>query len=167
MNSSFDYISSFYEGGKWAEYVAELLRTQKVRCTAPPIKIAKSQSERDFMTKHERDIVFDWSDICLEVKSSSRSFTDAVDDYPFQSLFVDTVSSFDSKVQKPLAYVFVSQVTGSVICISSKSHVSWRQVERFDKQRQITDFFYSASKHLLIPFDDLVEHLLKHQDRLN
>ena len=83
--------------------------------------------------------------------------------YPYQSLFVDTVSSFDNKIVEPLAYVFVSQKTRGLVCLSPKSKSHWHKVQAFDKQRQINELFYSASKDLLISFDDLVAHLLKRQ----
>ena len=159
----FDYVSAFKQGGNWSKYVADVLQDRGVRCFAPDIQIATTNAEREYMTRHEQDIIFDWNDETLEVKSSSRDFTDECSEYPYQSLFVDTVFSFDSKIVKPLAYVFVSQKLKGLVCLSPKAKNHWRKVEAFDKQRQINDVFYSASKSLLIPFDDLVNHLVEHQ----
>ena len=160
----FDYVTAFRQGGHWSKYVADILQSKGVRCSAPEIKIATTTAEREYMTRHEQDIIFDWNDEALEVKSSSRDFTSDCFNYPYQSLFVDTVSSFESKIVKPLAYVFVSQKVKGLVCLSPKAKNHWRKVEAFDKQRQINELFYSASKDLLIPFDDLVDHLLKHQN---
>ena len=160
---SFDYVSAFKQGGHWSKYVAGVLQSRGVKCSAPDIQIATTNSEREYMTRHEKDIVFDWNDETLEVKSSSRDFTSDCSQYPYQSLFVDTVFSFDSKIVKPLAYVFVSQKVKGLLCLSPKSKNHWRKVQAFDKQRKINDSFYSASKELLIPFNDLVDHLLQHQ----
>jgi len=160
---TFDYVTAFKQGGYWSKYVADILQSKGIRCFAPDIQIATTTAEREHMTKHEQDIVFDWNYKPLEVKSSSRDFTSDYLNYPYQSLFVDTVSSFDNKIVEPLAYVFVSQKTRGLVCLSPKSKSHWHKVQAFDKQRQINELFYSASKDLLISFDDLVAHLLKRQ----
>ena len=112
---AFNYVESFHIGGFWSKEVAKVLNGRGVKCVAPDVKIAKNDHERDEMTKFEKDIIFDWTDKCLEVKSSTREFTDDVFQYPFDSLFVDTVSGYDAKVDKPLAYVLISQKTGMVL----------------------------------------------------
>ena len=161
---AFDYVSSFYEGGKWAKQVAKRLNDEGVRCEATKVMIAKNNEERDHMTKFEKDIIFDWSDKCLEVKSSTRDFTDDIAQYPFSSLFVDTVSGFDAKVEKPIAYVFISQKSGGMICISPKSYEHWVKINAFDNKRKIMEWFYSAPKETLLTIDVLVSFLLKKQE---
>lgn len=116
------------------------------------------------MTRHEKDIVFSWTHIPLEVKSSSREFSDDINDYPYDSLFVDTVSGYDNKAITPMAYVVVSQPLGGMVCVSPSSYDAWEKVHRFDRQREIPDWFYSAPKNMLIPFNMLVEYLLIQQN---
>ena len=159
----FDYHAAFREGGRYAEVVAARLQASGVRCYAPAIQIAQTQEEIDFMTMYETDIEFDWMETGLEVKSSSRIFSDLVDDYPYETLFVDTVSGFDAKVVKPIAYVFVSQETAGMVCLSPKTKSSWQQVEAFDRKREITDRFYSVNKAKLQSFDSLVKWLIQNQ----
>jgi len=150
---SFDYEASFVLGGKYAELVAKRLRFDDVDCYAPPIKLARNKEERDYMTKYETDIVLNKLPYGLEVKSSSRIFNDDPLSYPYASLFVDTVSGFDAKVFKPLAYVFVSQTGTGMLCLSVKhSQHTWVIKERFDQYRKITDKFYSVPKEMLKPF---------------
>jgi hypothetical protein len=161
---AFNYVESFHIGGFWSKEVAKVLNGRGVRCVAPDVKIAKNNHERDEMTKFEKDIIFDWTDKCLEVKSSTREFTDDVFQYPFDSLFVDTVSGYDAKVDKPLAYVLISQKTRGIVCISPKTYDKWRKVNTFDHKREIMEWFYSAPKGVLQPFDSLVNHLIKIQD---
>lgn len=161
---AFDYVNSFYEGGTWAKKVARRLNDNGVRCRATEVQIAKSNEEREFMTKYEKDIIFEWSENCLEVKSSTRDFTDDVLSYPFNSLFVDTVSGYDAKVKKPAAYVLISQISHGIVCISPKTYDRWRKVSAFDKKREINEWFYSAPKDILIPFSTLVEFLKNKQD---
>jgi hypothetical protein len=161
---AFNYVESFHIGGFWSKEVAKVLNGRGVRCVAPDVKIAKNNHERDEMTKFEKDIIFDWTDKCLEVKSSTREFTDDVFQYPFDSLFVDTVSGYDAKVDKPLAYVLISQKTRGIVCISPKTCDRWRKVNTFDHKREIMEWFYSAPKDVLQPFDSLVNHLIKIQN---
>jgi hypothetical protein len=161
---AFNYVESFHIGGFWSKEVAKVLNGRGVRCVAPDVKIAKNDHERDEMTKFEKDIIFDWTDKCLEVKSSTREFTDDVFQYPFDSLFVDTVSGYDAKVDKPLAYVLISQKTRGIVCISPKTYDEWRKVNTFDRKREIMEWFYSAPKSVLQPFDSLVNHLIKIQN---
>ena len=164
MSARFDYVSAFKEGGRYAEIVAARLKESGVDCYAPPIQIATNQEEREFMTKYETDIEFYWMERGLEVKSSSRIFTDAVDEYPYETLFVDTVSGFDAKVVKPVAYIFVSQKTGGMVCLSPKTKSSWNKVDAHDSKRNIDDCFYSVSKLMLQSFDSLVSWLLRVQE---
>lgn len=161
---TFDYIESFHIGGYWSKEVAKVLNSRGIRCHAPDVQIAKDNYERDQMTRFEKDIIFDWSDECLEVKSSTRDFTDDVLQYPYQSLFVDTVSGFDAKATKPLAYVLISQKTRGMVCISPRTVAQWKKVHTFDNKRQIMEWFYSAPKTVLRPFDLLVDHLMKLQN---
>jgi hypothetical protein len=161
---AFDYVESFRIGGYWSKEVAKVLNNRGIRCEAPDVKIAQNDYERDQMTKFEKDIIFDWSDKCLEVKSSTRDFSDDVLQYPYDSLFVDTVSGFDAKVEKPIAYVLISQKSRGIVCISSKTYNQWRKVHTFDNKRQIMEWFYSAPKKVLQPFDSLVDYLQKLQE---
>lgn len=161
---AFNYVESFHIGGFWSKEVAKVLNGRGVKCVAPDVKIAKNDHERDEMTKFEKDIIFDWTDKCLEVKSSTREFTNDVFQYPFDSLFVDTVSGYDAKVDKPLAYVLISQKTRGIVCISPKTYDKWRKVNTFDHKREIMEWFYSAPKSVLQPFDSLVNHLIKIQN---
>lgn len=157
--TKFDYTASFFQGGYWSNQIAERLNDMGVACYAPPVQIARTQAEREHMTKNEKDIVFSWTDRPLEVKSSSRVFTDRIIDYPYDSLFVDTVSGYDSKLLPPLAYVIVSQATTDAVVISPHSHGEWSKVERYDRYRKIHEHFYSAPKHCLVPFTVLVDYL--------
>ena len=161
----FDYHAAFREGGRFAEIVAARLQADGIKCFAPPIQIARTQQEREHMTMFETDIVFDWLQQGLEVKSSSRIFGDVVDEYPFETLFVDTVSGFEAKVVKPVAYVFVSQKGGGMLCLSPKTKPDWKMVDAFDSKRQINDCFYSVDKSRLQTYAALVKWLAQKQGK--
>ena len=159
----FDYHAAFREGGRFAEIVAARLQADGINCFAPPIQIARTQQEREHMTMFETDIVFGWLKQGLEVKSSSRIFGDVAGEYPFDTLFVDTVSGFDAKVVKPVAYIFVSQKGGGMLCLSPKTKPDWKIVDAFDSKRQINDCFYSVHKSKLQTYASLVRWLAQKQ----
>lgn len=161
---SFDYESAFHLGGKWAKKVAARLNHEGVECYAPEIQIAKTAAERNFMTKHEQDIVFPWCDGTIEVKSSTRNFTDLVEAYPYDSLFVDTVSGYDGKAVTPLCYAIISQEQEGIVCIAPSSYATWTKVKAYDKHRKIYETFYSAPKESLIRFSVLVDYLKNYSD---
>jgi len=116
------------------------------------------------MTKYEQDIVFPWTDATIEVKSSTRNFTDLVEAYPYDSLFVDTVSGYDGKAVTPLCYAIISQEEQGIVCIAPSSYSTWTKVKAYDKRREIYETFYSAPKESLIPFSILVQYLKDHSD---
>jgi len=165
ITEKYDYPGAFHLGGEFAELVAQMLRDRGADCNATPVQIATSSEERKHMTKHEQDITFPWSSMCIEVKSTSCSFSADVSKYPFRSLFVDTVSGFDAKAIKPIAYVIISQKTHEVVCISHKSKDSWKKVSAYDRKQKLNDVFYSAPKSALIPFGELVDWLLDKQKK--
>jgi len=158
--SDFDYTKAFLEGGEWAKHVALLLNQAGVSCHAPAVQIARNNAERRNMTLNEKDILLDDFDFCLEVKSTKGDHTTDIKEFPWRSLFVDTVSGYDAKIEKPFAYIIVSKVTGDPVCILTETYPKWSIKTTRDENQHITESFYSASASLLISFDELVGILL-------
>lgn len=92
----------------------------------------------------------------IETKSRNESFTYPLS-FPYRTVFVDTVSGFDGKKVKPLAYIFISRPTGSMICLMSSTSKLWNIEKKFDRTRHITDEFYTADKKLCVSLDELIE----------
>lgn len=160
---AYDYIQAFTDGHAYNRRVAEYLRTREIKCHAPELQIAKNTAERRHLTLTEQDIVLEGLTHILEVKSSSREFTDDPNDFPYDDTIVDTVSSFEDKLHKPCAYILVSKVTGAMVAIGVSSQPRWKKRTFFDHKQQLTDDFYLANKEDIRHMDDLVEYLLKLQ----
>lgn len=93
----------------------------------------------------------------IEIKSRSFRFT-SPHDWPLSKnpLFVDTCSKWNAHEKQPLAYVFVSQVTGGMVCTDGRSNAEWSVVERFDSVRGIHESFYAVDREKLRTMDRLV-----------
>jgi hypothetical protein len=95
----------------------------------------------------------------IEIKSRRESFTSAKD-FPYSTIFVDTVAGYDAKINKPLAYVMISRETKAMLCLPSYNKPDyWTQETRFDRVRKINETFYMAPKNKLQPLDNLVEQI--------
>lgn len=155
---TFDYIASMTKGHTYNEYVAEILQSFGIRCSVPQLEIAKSQNDIARFTKNEKDIILDGGE-CLEVKSRNLYFTDDPQSFPYNDLLVDTVSGYDAKETKPLAYIFVSQKTKRMFALPTYTSNSWTVQKKFDHERKHEDRFYLATVDKCRPFSALITHL--------
>lgn len=162
---TYDYIKAFTDGHAVNCQVAEYLRSRGIHCYAPELQIAINSAERRHLTLTEKDIVLEGLTHILEVKSSSREFTEDPTEFPYDDTIVDTVSSFEDKLHKPCAYILVSKVTGAMIAIGVSSRPRWKKRTFFDHKQQLTDDFYLVNKQDIRHIDDLVEYLLKLQQK--
>jgi len=157
--SKFDYHKAMAEGHGYNLYVADLLQHFGIpKVDVPDFTIATTHNEIRDKTLNEKDIVVD--ELILEVKSSSRSFSN-IDDFPHNPLIVDTVYGFDSKIIKPFAYVIISQKTLNIFVIPVATKYDWSVQEYYDAQRDITERFYMVQKRHCRPFIELVDILLE------
>lgn len=114
-------------------------------------------SVRDIpLWQNEMDLVVDgWG---IQVKSRTEKFTNRRD-WPDDRTpaFVDTVDGWSKMVDKPLAYVFVSQLTGGMVWTPGDRPMDWRVVVKPDRVRGIrSERFYATPKHKLHSMDKLV-----------
>ena len=162
---TYDYIAAFHEGHTYNRRVAKYLRSRGVKCYAPDLQIAQSNEERAIMTRTEKDIIIEGIDEILEVKSSSREFSDVPADYPYPTLIVDTVDSYEKKEKKPLAYVLVSKDTDAMITVGGSSKPRWFSRKFYDSKQCLWDNFYLANKSDIKHIEDLVQYLLRRQSQ--
>jgi len=92
----------------------------------------------------------------IEVKSSSRDFT-CIEDFPFSSPYVDTVSGWEAKKPKPLAIVVLSQTRGGCIVIPASSLHKWLKIRGVDHVRHIEDTWYACPKEECKTLKDLAD----------
>jgi len=147
------------EGHGYNLYVADLLQHFGVpQVDVPDFTIATTHDEIRDKTLNEKDVIV--GDLVLEVKSSSRSFTNA-DDFPFNPVIIDTVSGFDSKIIKPFAYVMISQITQGIFVIPTSTKYDWTIEKYYDGYRKIEERFYLVKKRHCRPFIEMVDVLLE------
>lgn len=147
------------EGHGYNLYVADLLQHFGVpQVDVPDFTIATTHDEIRDKTLNEKDVIV--GDLVLEVKSSSRSFTN-VDDFPFNPVIIDTVSGFDSKIIKPFAYVMISQITQGIFVIPTSTKYDWTIEKYYDGYRKIEERFYLVKKRHCRPFIEMVDVLLE------
>jgi len=157
--TKFDYYKAMREGHGYNLYVADLLQHFGVpQVDVPDFSIATTHDEIRDKTLNEKDVIV--GDLVLEVKSSSRSFTNA-DDFPFKPVIIDTVSGFDSKIIKPFAYVMISQITQGIFVIPTSTKYDWTIEKYYDGYRKIEERFYLVKKRHCRPFIEMVDVLLE------
>lgn len=157
--SKFNYHKAMREGYGYNLYVADLLQHFGVpKVDVPAFSIATTHDQIRDKTLNEKDVIVD--DLVLEIKSSSRSFTNA-DDFPFNPVMIDTVNGFDNKIIKPFAYVMISQITQGIFVIPTSTKYDWTIRTYWDAERQIEDQFYLVKKRHCRPFIEMVDVLLE------
>lgn len=150
------------EGQLWQNHVGNFLRLSGLDVYIPPLTIRESIAEAGEWID-SKDLVVRGSaigDQIVEVKARNERFT-SPESFPYDTIFVDTVSGYDAKKTKPIAYVNISKKTGSMIALPSTSSAGWLTENRFDHVRKIRDDFYLAPKKKFHVIDILVERLRK------
>lgn len=154
---AFDYKAAMSEGHKYNKVVSMRLKDEGIDSLVPDLEFAQTREEIKDFTANEKDIIV--GDHVLEVKSRNLYFTDDPSTFPYDDLIIDTVSGFEGKANKPLAYVMVSQRTGGMFVVPSYTSKDWRVEVKYDRDRKHEDKFYLASKANGRPFATLVKHL--------
>ena len=154
-------------GSKWARYVAEQLNTLGINCYSPEMVVREDISQIEAFSKDDKDILFNLMDGNLEVKSRNLRFESDSSSYPYQTAFVDTVSGWEAKTEKPLAVVLVSQKTSQMLVAPVSTEHLWSTTSLYDNVRGIHDTWWTIDKTLLRPIDELVEWLLVRQNNNN
>lgn len=153
----FDYKSAMESGHAFNKIVAMRLESEGISAEVPEFSFAQSKEEIKDYTLNDKDIIV--GDEIIEVKSRNLFFTDNPSSFPYDELIVDTVSGYEAKEKKPLAYVMVSQKTGGMFIIPTAFSASWKIEKKYDRERKHEDFFYLVSKSFGRPFLQLVNKL--------
>jgi hypothetical protein len=157
---SHDYEAAFKRGHYYNELVGEYLAVHGITNTVPALEIAKDKADRARFTSNEKDVVLADGRV-IEVKGVSPDFGWEPESYTVRdTIIVDTESGYHGKVVKPIAYVFVSQVSEAMLVLSTKTYPKWRVLVAGDKNRGLeAERFLIADTSLLRSMDDLLKHL--------
>lgn len=143
--------------------VGEALLAHKIKCD---FRTEAHDEEDPFLTyeqrrekyRNEKDIVLPNGDI-IEVKSRNLAFEDDPDSFPYETVFVETVSSWKGHDPTPLAVVNISQHTGEMLVIMGYDEPNWTIEKKYDRVRKIHDTWYMADRNHLETFDFLVGYI--------
>jgi hypothetical protein len=155
---SHNYERAYIQGHQVNLRVGGRLKSEKINCVVPALEIAKSPEEWRRFTLTEKDIILEGGDI-LEVKEINQHFTEDPTSWPFYEVIVDTVSGYDAKPVKPIAYIFVSKKTGHMLTMATEKPRNWKVIRKYDQYRDIEDDFYFAPKSMLRPMSALIKYL--------
>jgi hypothetical protein len=157
--SHFDYPQAMTAGHKYNYLVAERLKTNGIKCHVPDLVIAQTLTELRSMTLNEKDIVLETVQGNIEVKSMNRYFGSDPNTFLFPKVIVDTVSGFEQKLETPVAYVIVSQITKEMFVVPVTTKPHWEVFEAMDYDRGFVETFYRCKRELCKPFEELVDYL--------
>lgn len=146
------FFQKLEDGQEYAEYIASCLRNAGLPAVAAGVTRRRSIEEAKNFS-NTKDVL-----ACgkiLEAKSRRRKFT-SPRNYPFTTIFVDTVSGWRAKLEKPFAYVFVSQITRAILWLPGTDDSDWQIRRAYDRERGIEDDFYEAPREWCRSFEDLV-----------
>jgi hypothetical protein len=94
----------------------------------------------------------------IEVKGNGKCFT-CVEDFPYKSVFVETVNRRESRKSLPVYYAIVSYKTGEALCVPGTSHQYWSSMRTRDTQKNLYDDFLTCPKEYCETWDQMISKL--------
>lgn len=149
------FMKELREGYQWQNLPAVFFRLQGLEVEIPELKIRSSIKEA-YKWSDTPDLIVNGS--IIEVKSRNETFTSG-SSFPYETVFIDTVSGYDAKKIKPLAYVMISRPTGAMVVLKTLSSKGWNIESKFDHTRKIRENFYVCRRRHLQSPDVLVSYL--------
>lgn len=152
------FFSELEKGHRFTIEVARRLRLLGINANITPITKRIHIDDRD-LYDDEADIIVPGSpNYIIEVKSRDLYF-ECAHDFPYETIFVDTVSGWSKKNPKPIAVVNVSRKTLGMTVVRASTRGQWSTKTVHDHIRNIDDTFYVMDKNCLVGFGALVEYL--------
>ena len=154
------FIAELKKGHKWQLWVGLQFLKEGFIVQVPNLKIRKNHDEINKYSDSGDVIVFLNNErYSFECKSRNLEFTNK-ENYPYDTVFVDRTKTWERKRNnKPLAIIIISQQTGKLVVVSSKTEKYWMIEERIDSVRNYTRSYYMVDKKYLHNWDFLIDHL--------
>ena len=149
-------------GKEWEHKVAQALRDRGIDAVVVSEE-ATFDKPREHYTKNDVDILVNPDSdrpTVIEVKSrrDTCTFTGPAD-FPFPTVFVDTLQGWQGKATKPDYYLFVSQNTGCILALPTTDRRRWKVKKIFDRGYGYPTKTIIAPAEELKSLDWLVERL--------
>jgi hypothetical protein len=157
------FFAELAKGNKWAQFVSDFMSSNEIPAYTPKGRIRENISEIEEFSVNEKDIMFENMDGHLEVKSRNLSFGRTMEDYPYETAFVDTLDGWNRKAEKPLAVILVSQKTSEMLVIPVSTKDSWGTESKYDTVRGIHETWITVHKTHLRPVEELISWLKTRQ----
>ena len=168
------FYKELKKGIQFQKILAQSLQAQGIEVDSP---ILGKELDADFSSKEEydswmasrkdlkasrkkfglkdQDLLIGKSKILCECKSRNIQFSD-VESFPYPDIFIDTVSGYEKKQDKPKYTFCISQKTSAIIFTdtSPAEKEKWERKFIYDKKRGIKELNYSAPKALWKNFSE-------------
>lgn len=123
--------------------VADALMQMGYAAEVPELFVSKKDGF-DYSFAQSEDVVVGRH--VIEVKSRNLKFS-GPENFPFQTIFVDTVEGYDLKDKKPALYVVISQLTGDMIAIeTARTFEYWTKSRVYDRVRGVYISVYECPR---------------------
>ena len=153
-----DYPVAFAQGHSKNHVVADYLQDHGIDCVVPDFALAKTVEERRVFSRKEKDVILPDGSV-IEVKSIQQEFTWDRKSFPLPRIIVDTYDGWCEKEVKPIAYVFISQVTGAMLSLNTANRSKWWTERKMDRYRGEEYNFYFAPSNELRSMNALLDFL--------
>ena len=156
------FLRELKKGHNWQLWVGYLLLKEGF---AVRVSSLATRPDHDSIDLYGDDgdvkVTFPGKTVVLEVKSRNLYFT-SIDDYPYQTAFVDRVNTWRRKADnKPVAICLVSQPTGAIVVVPTSSESSWLVETVRDRVREYDRDYYLVNKICLARWESLLTWLKK------
>lgn len=144
------------KGHAYERYVADYLSDEGLDASIT------EQTVRDHVrdaSQYEKELDIIVEGRPCEVKSRDLWFT-GPHNFPYDTIFVDTVSGWNAKDPEPVAVLCVSQKSKAIIVLPiSSTREQWTSTKRWDHVRKINDLFYEAPADFWAPVGAFVRRM--------
>jgi len=86
----------------------------------------------------------------IEVKQRRNIDFTGLADYPYPTIFIDSVSKYDRKNPKPWLYFIVNRGLTTALVIKGTTPNRWGKTKKYDKQKSRSEAFYVADTSMFV-----------------
>ena len=146
-------------GDRWAILVAERLNRAGLVTDLASARVG-ANIDGGHRFADERNLVVSSSGAVIDVECRNFPFFEEPTSYPYPTVFVDTVRSWQVREPRPIAIVLISQVTRAMLVISAETKNKWVQTTPHCSSCDLFEPRYSVARSELLPFPSFLPTLL-------
>jgi hypothetical protein len=141
-----NFVAALKASNKHTEQVAAWLRRIGRHVVVHPLHIRPSARDR-LLYADGGDLTV--SGMRVEVKQRAVDFETAAQ-WPFPTLIVDSVSNFERKEPKPVAYIITNHKVTACFIVDVRTRDLWTKVSRQDGRTKMWERFYELPRSAAI-----------------